>query len=94
MQMLVQYPAGHVQYARVVQRDYPSSHTAFEVYAHRPPLGMRVAAEVVPDRFHVEVELLGDAMDAAIGQTVLDTAELIEGDVHGRLVLELPQGKA
>lgn len=74
---------GPVEDARIVQRHDAAIGSVLDMHAHGLAVAVAVATEVVPHGLHVQVQFPGDAVDAAIGEVVLDLPQLVESDVHG-----------
>jgi len=81
-ELLGQDLLGPVEDPRIVQGHDATIGSVLQVHAHGPAIAVAIATEIIPHRLHVQVQLPGDAMDAAIGKVVLDLPQLVEGDVH------------
>lgn len=66
----------------VFQMNYAASWAGFQVPFNYLAVRVVVRAKVVAHSLLVQAEFFGDAVDAAGGQGVLDTAQLLESDIH------------
>jgi hypothetical protein len=72
-----------IEDARIVKGHDAAIGSVLDMHAHGPAVAVAVATEVVPHGLHVQVQFPSDAVDAAIGEVVLDLPQLVESDVHG-----------
>lgn len=77
---LTEYIASHIIYCSVIEHYDAAARSGFDVHTAVFAKLVVAAAEVVAHGLHSDVELVGDAVHATVGQAVFEAAEIVESD--------------
>ena len=77
---LTEYIASHIVYCSVIENYDATARSGFDVYTAVFAKLVVAAAEVVAHGLYGDIEAVGDAVHATVGQTVFEAAEIVEGD--------------